>query len=128
MDLLEAHSRTLDAFNRGDRDAWLEHLDPDFENVPPREWPETATVRGPQAVWDLLAEANTMWDQPIYEAAERTLVGDRIVARITATVRGQASGATVAWEWWHVASFRDGKAVRLEWFAERDEAFAAAGR
>jgi ketosteroid isomerase-like protein len=42
-------------------------------------------------------------------------------------MRGTASGAAVAWSYWHVVSFRQGKALRSEWFADRTEALEAAG-
>ncbi len=40
----------FDAFNRRDRSAWLELYDPEFQNIPPRDWPESAAIKGPDAV------------------------------------------------------------------------------
>ena len=42
-------------------------------------------------------------------------------------LRGKASGATVAWSYWQVATIRNGKWVRAEWFIDRAEALEAAG-
>jgi hypothetical protein len=53
------------------------------------------------------------------------LSDDQVAGQVRAHVRGRASGAGVIWDFWHVATLRDGKVRRLEWFADRDEAFAA---
>jgi ketosteroid isomerase-like protein len=37
------------------------------------------------------------------------------------------SGATVPWRYWAVVSFRNGKALRIEWYTDRAEAVQAAG-
>jgi ketosteroid isomerase-like protein len=42
-------------------------------------------------------------------------------------MRGKASGASVAWSYWVLFTFRDGKVLRSEWFADRGEALEAAG-
>jgi hypothetical protein len=36
----ETVRRGVDAFNRRDREAWDEVVDPELVNVPPRDWPE----------------------------------------------------------------------------------------
>jgi ketosteroid isomerase-like protein len=41
--------------------------------------------------------------------------------------RGRASGANVEFSYWIVVTFRSGKQIRLEWFADRAEALEAAG-
>jgi hypothetical protein len=43
-------------------------------------------------------------------------------------MRGKASGATIDWKYWGVVfTFRNGKVLRIEWFANRAEALEAAG-
>src|SRR6185503_20409281 len=49
---LETWRRARDAFNRGDKAAWLAEHDPDVVMIPAREWPENAPIRGPEAIWD----------------------------------------------------------------------------
>ena len=39
--LAELFHTALDAYNHRDREAWLAMMDPEVENHPPREWPET---------------------------------------------------------------------------------------
>jgi hypothetical protein len=42
-------------------------------------------------------------------------------------MRGKTSGASVMWSYWVVHTFREGKILRWEWFADRGEARKAAG-
>jgi hypothetical protein len=47
---------------------------------------------------------------------------------MSAEMRGRASGARVAWGYWQVVTFRNGKVLRIEWFGERAEALEAVGQ
>jgi ketosteroid isomerase-like protein len=42
----------IDAFNRGDRSAWLASLDEDYEIAPLDDWPDARAIRGGEAGWD----------------------------------------------------------------------------
>ena len=120
--------RLLDAFNRRDRRAWLELADPGVENIPPRDWPESDPTRGREAVWDFYVEAFETWEQAAIVPVELIDAGDdEVVTHLRGEMRGQASGADVIWSFWQVSTFRDGKALRVEWFADRAEALEAAG-
>jgi len=52
---------------------------------------------------------------------------DTIVANNRREARGRASGAGVQFSYWSVSTYRNRKAVRIEWFADRAEALEAAG-
>jgi ketosteroid isomerase-like protein len=52
----ESVRRAVDAFNRRDRATWLALCDPDIEWRPPAEWPESAPIRGAEAVWDFMIQ------------------------------------------------------------------------
>ena len=118
----------VDAFNRRDRTAFLALCDPDYENLPPRDWPESAPTRGREAVWDFFVQGQEPWDEAEFELSEvMDAPSDRVVAHQRARMRGTASGADVGWSYWHVISFRNGRAVRSEWFTERAQALEAAG-
>ena len=120
--------RGQDAFNRRDKAAWLAFGDPDCENVPPREWPESAPVRGAEAIWEFFVEAQEMFEPGPFELHELIEVGsDKVVGNQRRRMRGQASGAAIEWDYWVVFTLRDGRVVRIEWFADRDEAFRVAG-
>ena len=125
---LERLRRGLDAYNRRDRDAWLVHMDPDVENVPPSVWPEPAPCRGRAAVWDWYVEGGDVWGDGALEVREAIDAGGgRIVAEVAGEVQGEASGALVSWSFWPVVTFRDGLILHIAWFSDRAEALAAAG-
>ena len=117
----------LDAFNRRDKAAFLALCDPDYENVPPQDWPESAPIRGREAIWEFFIAGQEPWDEAFFEIGEHIDAGDKVVAEQRAEMRGTVSGAVVAWSYWHVITIRDGKALRSEWFTDRADAMAAAG-
>ena len=103
----------LDAFNRRDRAAWLVLCDPELENVPPRDWPESDPIRGREAVWDFIVQAQDTWEESPFQYVEIIDAGnDKVAADIRRDVRGKASGASVAFSYWWVVTFRNGMAVR----------------
>ena len=125
---VEVLRRLLDAFNRRDRPAWLELADPGVENIPPRDWPESDPIQGREAVWDFYVEAFDAWEKDAVVPVELIDAGnDKVVTHIRGEVRGQASGADVIWSFWQVSTFRDGKVLRVAWFADRAEALEGAG-
>jgi ketosteroid isomerase-like protein len=117
----------LDAFNRRDKAAWLALYDPEFENFPPRNWPESAAIRGPEAIWDFYVESQEPWEGARFELGEVVDVDDKVAAEVRAQLRGKTSGASVVWRYWQVVTFRDGKVLRAEWFSDRAEALEAVG-
>jgi ketosteroid isomerase-like protein len=85
-------------------------------------------VRGSQAVWDFYVEGNQPWEDSPFENVEFIDVGnDQVVADMRREVRGKASGAAVPWRYWQVTTIRNGKLLRIEWFADRAEALKAVG-
>jgi ketosteroid isomerase-like protein len=102
--------------------------DLEAEMFPAREWPENAPTRGAEAIWDFYVEVTSAWEEGSFELGEIIESGtDKIVVNSRREARGRASGAGVAFSYWAVITFRGGKAIRIEWFAERDQALEAAG-
>jgi ketosteroid isomerase-like protein len=125
---VETLRRALEAFNRRDKTTWIAACDSQIENFPPREWPENAPILGAESIWDFYVEAVQTWDEGAFKWGELLDVeNDQIVANQIRTMRGKASGASVAWSYWVLFTFRDGKVLRSEWFADRGEALEAAG-
>jgi ketosteroid isomerase-like protein len=125
---VEAVRRGLEAFNRRDKAAWIANCDPDVENIPPREWPESARIQGPEAIWDFFVEAQSTWDEGAYEWGELIEIGpDKVVANQRREMHGRTSGAAVAWSYWVVLTLRNGRVLRFEWFDDRAEAIEAGG-
>ncbi len=71
---------------------------------------ETHRVRGGEAIWDFFVEAVSAWEDGSFEWGELIDAGtDKIVANQVREMRGKASGASVAWSYWVVFTFRSGK-------------------
>jgi ketosteroid isomerase-like protein len=98
---VEILRRGLDAVNRRDGVAWLALCDPELENTPPRDWPESDPIRGSEAVHDFLAiEAQSAWAEEgsPFEYVELIDAGnEKVLGDMRRDVRGKASGASVAW-------------------------------
>ena len=125
---LDAAQKSLDAFNRRDRAAWLALNDPDTVGVPPPDWPESNPIRGREAVWDFYVENIEAFREGALENTELIEVGhDKVVAHVQGELQGKTSGASVAFDFWTVGTYRDGQALRIEWFAEREQALEAVG-
>jgi ketosteroid isomerase-like protein len=125
---VEVVRRANGARNPSDRAAWVECFDPDAVLVPLSEWPENAPVRGPEAIWDAYADFAEAWEVGSFELGEVIEAGpDKVIANTRRQARGRASGADLLFDYWLIASCRNGKIIRAEWFADRAEALEAAG-
>jgi ketosteroid isomerase-like protein len=117
----------IDAYNRRDFDAAVESFDPAIEWVLP-ERQSSDSCQGTGAVirfWEGLDET---FDELQLVPQEFVDAGDRVATRLRHYGRGKLSGAEIDEEMYHqVATFRDGKIVRLEYFGEWTEALEAAG-
>jgi ketosteroid isomerase-like protein len=124
----ETIRRLLGAFKRRDKADLLALCDPEIENVPPENWPQTDPILGAEAVVEFFAETQEPWgSSSSYEYGEVIDAGiDEIVAHVRGDVQGKTSGASVVFSYWVLATFRDGKVLRLEWFSDRGEALKAA--
>jgi ketosteroid isomerase-like protein len=118
--------RAVDALNRSDRAGWLATQDPESECVPSRDWPESEPIRGREAVWDFYVAVLGAWREGAFETVELFEAGDdRVVQQVRAEMQGKTSGASVVLRYWTVGTFRNGKVLRVEWFADRAEALEA---
>jgi ketosteroid isomerase-like protein len=110
---VESFRRALDAFNRGDKAAWLAEFNPDALMVPVRQWPENAPVRGAEAIWDFYRAVSGTWAEGPTEAGEVIDAADKVLVNHRRDARGRVSGAGVEFSYWQIATYRKGKAVRL---------------
>jgi hypothetical protein len=67
-------------------------------------------------------------DEPRIEAEGFIDAGDKTVVAVRMSGRGKASGIQVEGRPFHVITQEQNKAVRIEWYASRDEALKAVGR
>jgi len=110
----EVLRQSLDAFNRRDKAPWVALCDPGVEWLPPARWPETATIRGPQAAWEFMLALNEPWEEGSYELME--LIdgsADISAARVRRHVRGRSSGISAEFDYWAAVRFSDGKVHRM---------------
>ena len=117
----------LDAFDRRDRAAFLSARDPACEVVPDRSWPEAAAIRGREAVWEFYVSIAEAFGMDSDDAEVIDAGGDTVVVHRGAQARGRLSGVEVVFDYSSVVTFRDGKIVRDQWFADRSAALEAAG-
>jgi ketosteroid isomerase-like protein len=114
-------------FYRGDFAALLEKVDPDVvtERLPPL--PDPGVYHGHEGMLKALADWTEDFEDFDMRAEEVTDVGGgRLVVRIRQRARGRGSGAEVEGEFWFVHENADGRLVRLDMFAGRDQAFDSA--
>ena len=126
---VERVGRSLDDFDRRDRDAWLAGRHPDSEVVPAGVWPEADVIRGPEAAWDFYVAAVEAFEARVY-ADEVELVDagpEEVLVHHRHAVRGKTSGADVEFVFWVVTTFREGKILRDRWFVDEADALEAVG-
>jgi ketosteroid isomerase-like protein len=125
---VETLRKALDAFNRGDREAWLPLHDPELGFRADPEWPESETVDGREAVWDFIVGLTDAWEPDAFEMVDVIDAGDdRLVTRYRRPVRGKASGVEDVLDYWCVNTVRRGQVLRYEWYASRAKALDAVG-
>jgi ketosteroid isomerase-like protein len=118
--------RGFDAMSRGDVDAVLAEMAPAIEWYPTVDFAELGPFVGPAGIRKLMSMMLDAFDDFALEPQELVAVDDKVVAPVHQTGRGKGSGAVVEARYVLVFTFRDGKAVRVESFYDRDEALAAA--
>jgi ketosteroid isomerase-like protein len=128
-DNVEAARRGYEALGQVGVEAFLEEfIDPDFETTtPPEMTVEPATYRGHEGLRHYFDSFYEVMDEVRFEAEEFIDAGDRVVVPTRLVARGRDSGIEAVQQLVLVWTLRDGKALRVETFATRAEALAAAG-
>jgi ketosteroid isomerase-like protein len=122
---------SLDAWNRGDVDAWLEAAHPEIEWVSQiaqsLEGSETV-YRGPTEMRRYWEEWHALWEVTI-EVTETIDRGDTVIALANVRTRGEASGIDLERPIAYVFEFEDGLARRARAYFNQQEALdAVSGR
>jgi ketosteroid isomerase-like protein len=115
------------AFNRGDVDAAVASLDENIEWVEPKEFPGGGAYRGRESAKRYLAQSRAAWAEVSSEPEQFIPAGNRIVVFVHARVRAKGSNEWQDVRLADVYTFRNGKAVQMRAFADRDEAMRWAG-
>jgi ketosteroid isomerase-like protein len=115
------------AYNRRDFDAAIKDFDPGIEWVMP-EQQQSDSGRGPEAAIRFFEEIDETMEELTLKPQEFIDAGDRVATRLRHRGRGKRSGVEIDEELYHqVATFDNGKIVRMEYFADWNEALEAAG-
>ncbi len=117
-----------EAFNRRDWDALFEAAAPDFELVTADRAPNPGTYRGPAEAKRVLGDLFEPFEEVSAQPVEYLPTsGDRIVVLLVMRFRPHGSTAVVENRIAHLWTFREGAALRLQVFPEREAGLAAAG-
>lgn len=112
----EFPARLYAAINARDREAITALSDPDIVVATTVE-----TYRGPDALLGWMDEGDDAFDEFVVELLEVEELAGHVVVSLRQRGRGKASGAEVNLRFTHVWTLRDGRAIRLQSFARRDE-------
>ena len=124
---IEALRRAYAAFNRGDIAATTEAMDPDIEWTEPAEFPGGGTYHGHQGVRAYLRQSRAGWAEGSSQPERFIAARDKIVVFVHARVRLKGSSQWSEVRLADVYTFRDGKAIRMRAFSDREQALAWAG-
>jgi ketosteroid isomerase-like protein len=117
----------LSAFNRGDFAA-LDEIDDEAELQDETRIPGAGWNFGHQGAVDWAVKLWESFGRLALDISDPVEVGPCLVVRWHAVGRGKRSGAAVDMDGWCVFTVRLGKVSRVEFFASRTEAIAAARR
>ena len=115
-----------EAFGADAVDAALALLHPDVELLPIRARLEGNAFRGHQGYRELLSLFEQDWEELRLSQDRIEQVGERVLATGRITAMGRTSGVPLDMPLAVLYDFRDGLIVRMESFADLDEARSAA--
>jgi ketosteroid isomerase-like protein len=121
----EAVRRLYDAFNRRDTAATRELMDPEIEWVNPTDAVEPGTRRGFEQYQVALRKVREVFGDGEIEVDRMVESGDQVAAKIRMRVHLDARGFDTVVDQSHLWTFREGRAVRFEWFTDSERALRA---
>jgi ketosteroid isomerase-like protein len=127
MQPVELVRRILDALNRGDVDAMLADMDPNFEWCPLETSPVARVYHGHEQVRRYVQDWLSTFEGVSLELESPTAVADRVVTVVNGRARGRGSGLELDNRFCQVWTVRDGMAIAMEEYPDREQALAAIG-
>jgi ketosteroid isomerase-like protein len=122
---VEVVREIVDALNRGDVDAMLARMDPDFEWRPLENSPISRACRGHEEVRRYVEDWLGTFESVRVELGEPTAVGDHVVVAVRGHGRGRASGIEIHNRFCQVWTLNGGRAMRMQEYATRAQGLAA---
>jgi ketosteroid isomerase-like protein len=124
---VELIRRSFDAFNRGDLDAILDDLAPEYEFHPSGRFKDTQRVyRGREGFIDFWRAFRAAWEEITISTERIEDRGDRVLTLGHFHGKGSGSGVEVEGEAAWVHTIKDGEVVHLRSFTSWKEALEAA--
>ena len=120
---LEVQERFGHAFRRGDWDAIASTIDPHILVRTDPRWPEQH-VYGREA-WIAWAQGLLESGGPDVRIEEIVDLGDRVLVRVCWIMRGQHSGVEGEFRTSQILTFRDRRAILIEYYFEHEQALRA---
>jgi ketosteroid isomerase-like protein len=117
----------VDAWNRGDREAWLALWDEEAEFYPLRAQLEGESYSGHEGLERFLAEMTEDFEEVRFEIEETRDAGEQVVGIGRFRARGRASGVDLNVPLGVFTRMRRGKIVYTRLFSEPADALEAAG-
>jgi ketosteroid isomerase-like protein len=117
----------IDAWNRGDHEAWLALWDEEAEFYPLRAQLEGRSYRGHDGLERFLAEVTEEWDEARFEIEETRDAREQVVGIGRFRARGRASGVDIDVPLGIFTRVRRGKIVFTRFFSDPADALEAAG-
>jgi ketosteroid isomerase-like protein len=128
LENVELVRKGYQALNDGGVEAILPFIDPDFEmEVPPEVSPEPQIVRGHEGVRLWFESAYEALDEIRIEPEEFIDAGRRVIVPVRMIGTGRGSGIKAEQQVTQVWTLRNGRAVRMSSYVDKESALEAAG-
>jgi ketosteroid isomerase-like protein len=124
---VEIVRKAIDAWNRGDLDAWLAGFAPEAEFHTSGRFVDGGVYRGRAGLARYWTEIHEDVEELSLSVIDMRAIGDRVLYAVTGRGRGKRSGVPIEAPIWFVSTFRDGLAVRVETYVDSAHALEAAG-
>ena len=124
---MEIVRAVFDAFSRDDTPALLELFDPSVVFTPLPDAPDLQSFHGPEGLLQGIAQTTEIWDDFSAELREVRDFDDHVLASLRWWGRGPSSGIQMEVDICALATFRNGKIARWQFFESEQQALEAAG-
>ena len=119
--------RSYQSWNSGDLDGFVEFLDPDVEIDLSERVFNPGSYQGTEGFRRWAEELAEVWEQWTMEPEQIIESGEQVLVAVRARGLGRGSGVKIDRLGYNVVTVRDGKAVRIAFFYDREKALQAAG-
>jgi ketosteroid isomerase-like protein len=122
---VEVARRAIPGWNDRGVDGLVEVLDPEVEWHPPRESMEPGIYRGHDGVRDYLGRLREVFDEQRVESVDVTSVDEDLVLAVVRISGRSSKFGKIDTEWSWLITMRDGKAIHVATFVDKQEALSA---